>query len=83
MKTPDLVLLDVMMPGMNGYAVCRQLREYEPTKNTPVIIMTALPAALDSDKGKLSGANEVLVKPLERETLIRRLRAYLGSVFTA
>jgi CheY-like chemotaxis protein len=79
---PDLILLDVMMPGINGYAVCRQLRENEQTKNTPVIIITALPTALDSEEGKLSGANEVMIKPLNPEELIRRVRAYLGSPFT-
>lgn len=79
---PDLILLDVMMPGINGYAVCRQLRENEQTKNTPVIIITALPTALDSEEGKLSGANEVMIKPLNPEDLIRRVRAYLGSPFT-
>ncbi|HEY6950933.1 MAG TPA: response regulator [Bacteroidota bacterium] len=79
--TPDLILLDVMMPGLNGYAVCRQLREHEKTKSTPIIIITALPAALDSEEGKLSGANEVIVKPLNRDVLVQKVRAYLGSVF--
>lgn len=79
---PDLILLDVMMPGLNGYAVCRQLRQHEQTKSTPIIIITALPAAMDSDEGKLSGANEVIVKPLDREDLMKRIRSYLGSVFT-
>jgi DNA-binding response OmpR family regulator len=80
-KVPDLILLDVMMPGLNGYAVCRQLRENEQTKKTPIIIVTALPTALDSQEGKLSGANEVIVKPLNREDLIRKIRAYLRPVF--
>ncbi len=79
--SPELILLDVMMPGINGYAVCRQFREKEQTKNTPIIIITALPSASDSEEGKLSGANEVIVKPLNREDLVRRVRAYLGSAF--
>ncbi len=81
--SPDLILLDVMMPGLNGFAVCRQLREYKGTKKTPIIIITALPAALDSEEGKRSGANEVVVKPLNREDLMRRVRSYLGSVFAS
>ncbi len=80
-NVPDLVLLDIMMPEMNGYAVCRKLREMEQTRKTPVIIITALPTAVDSDEGKLSGANEVILKPLNREDLLRRIRSYLGSVF--
>jgi len=81
-NVPDLILLDVMMPGLNGYAVCRQLREHSTTKKTPIIIITALPAARDSEEGKLSGANEVIVKPLNKDDLMRRVRSYLGSVFT-
>ncbi len=81
-SVPDLILLDVMMPGLNGYAVCRELRENARTKNTPIIIITALPTALDSEEGRLSGANEVIVKPLRADDVIRRVRAYLGSVFT-
>lgn len=79
---PDLVLLDVMMPGLNGYAVCRQIRDFEKTKKTPIIIITALPTALDSEEGKLSGANEVILKPLDKDHLLRRVRSYLGSVFS-
>ncbi len=80
--TPDLILLDIMMPGINGYAVCRQLRDNEKTKKTPIIIITALPTALDSDEGKMSGANEVILKPLNRDDVVRRVRSYLGSVFS-
>ncbi len=80
-SVPDLILLDVMMPGLNGFAVCRQLRENERTKHTPIIIITALTAALDSEEAKLCGANEVIVKPLSREDLVKKVRAYLGSVF--
>ncbi|HTP12481.1 MAG TPA: response regulator transcription factor [Bacteroidota bacterium] len=80
-NVPDLILLDIMMPELNGYAVCRKLREMQQTRKTPVIIITALPTAVDSDEGKLSGANEVILKPLNREDLLRRIRSYLGSVF--
>jgi DNA-binding response OmpR family regulator len=79
---PDLILLDVMMPGINGYAVCRKLRENNRTKSTPIIIITALQAAHDSEEAKMSGANEVIVKPLERDDLVRRIRAHLGSIFS-
>jgi len=79
---PDLILLDIMMPGLNGYAVCRELRETEQTRKTPIIMITALPTAADSKEGKLSGANEVMVKPLNREDLLKRVRAYLTPIFT-
>ncbi len=79
---PDLIVLDVMMPGLSGYAVCRKLRELEQTKNTPIIIITALQAPTDSDEAKRSGANEVMIKPLNKDEFIRKIRTYLGSVFT-
>jgi len=81
--SPDLIVLDVMMPGLNGYAVCRKLRELEQTKKTPIIIITALQASMDSDEAKRSGANEVMIKPLNKDDFIRKIRTYLGSVFTS
>ncbi len=81
-SVPDLILLDIMMPGLNGYAVCRELRESEQTKKTPIIMITALPTAVDSKEGKLSGANEVMVKPLNRDDLLKRIRAYFTPIFT-
>ena len=81
-NVPDLILLDVMMPGLNGFAVCRELRDNARTKDTPIIIITGLHTALDSNEGKLSGANEVIVKPVDKDEITRRVRAYLGSVFT-
>jgi DNA-binding response OmpR family regulator len=81
--TPDLIVLDVMMPGLNGYAVCRALRELENTRATPIIIITALQASADSEEARRCGANEVMIKPLNKDEFIRKIRTYLGSVFTA
>jgi CheY-like chemotaxis protein len=80
--TPDLVLLDVMMPGLNGYAVCRKLRALEQTRDTPIFIVTALQAPTDAEEAKLSGADEVIVKPLNKDDLLRKIREYVGSMFT-
>lgn len=80
-EIPDLVLLDVMMPEMNGFAVCRELRSYDAMKKTPVIIVTALPNSADSEEAKMSGANEVVIKPTNANDLIGRVRRYLGSAF--
>ncbi|MGB2868046.1 MAG: response regulator [Bacteroidota bacterium] len=78
---PDMVLLDVMMPEMNGFAVCRELRSYDTMKKIPIVIVTALPASADSDEAKMSGANEVVIKPVTQSDLTRRVRHYLGSAF--
>ena len=78
-NAPDLILLDVVMPELNGYAVCRKLRDIEETKKTPILITTGLHSSSDADDAKLSGANEVIVKPVEREALIKKIQQYLGA----
>jgi DNA-binding response OmpR family regulator len=77
----DLVLLDLMMPGMNGFETCRRIRENEKTKKLPVLIITALRSESDSDSATASGANEFIVKPIDGPHLAKRLRHHLGSPF--
>ncbi len=78
---PDLVLLDLVMPGMNGFETCRQIRENEATKKLPVLIVTALRSQSDSASAAACGANEFLIKPVDGEHLAKRLRCHLGSPF--
>ena len=78
---PDLVLLDLMMPGINGFETCRRLRADEKTKKLPVIIITALRSETDSADAAACGANEFMVKPINADTLAKRLRHHLGSPF--
>ena len=66
---PDLILLDVMMPGMDGFAVCKILKENADTRLTPVIIMTALGQVQDRIKGIEAGADDFLIKPIHRDEL--------------
>lgn len=71
---PDLVLLDVMMPGMSGWEVCRRLRELS---DVPIIFLTARTEVKDVVKGLEMGADDYVVKPYENEELIARIRAHL------
>ncbi|MCX6132720.1 MAG: response regulator [Ignavibacteriales bacterium] len=80
-EEPDLVLLDLVMPGMNGFETCRRIRENEKTKKLPVLIITALRGQSDSAAATASGANEFIVKPIDGAELAKRLRARLGSPF--
>lgn len=74
---PDVVLLDVMMPGMDGYEVCRHLKADPATAHIPVVMVTALVDAAERVRGLEAGADDFLSKPVDHTTLFARLRALL------
>jgi class 3 adenylate cyclase len=74
---PDLVLLDVVMPGISGYEVCRTLRANPATAVLPVIMVTALDPAEERVKGLEAGADDFLAKPIHQPELIARVRSLL------
>jgi two-component system cell cycle response regulator len=74
---PDVVLLDVMMPGMDGYEVCRRLKEKSSTAHIPVVMVTALTDQAERVRGLEAGADDFLSKPVDDATLFARLRALL------
>lgn len=74
---PDLVLLDVMMPGMNGYEVCRRLKADPATAGIPVVFVTALSDSEDRVKGIEAGGDDFLTKPFNRPVLVARIRSLL------
>ena len=74
---PDLILLDIMMPDMNGYEVCRILKEQEKTRDIPVIFITALIEEADEIKGFGLGAADFITKPFRPAILKRRIRTHI------
>ncbi|MFI4950967.1 MAG: response regulator, partial [Caulobacterales bacterium] len=62
---PDIILLDVMMPGMDGFSVCRRLKDDAETRHIPVVLVTALDGRADRVAGLESGADEFLTKPID------------------
>ncbi|MFJ5624401.1 response regulator transcription factor [Peribacillus loiseleuriae] len=73
----DLILLDLMLPGLNGIEVCRRIRA---TKNTPIIMITARDSVLDRISGLDSGADDYISKPFQIEELLARMRAIFRRV---
>lgn len=73
--SPDLVLLDVMMPGMDGFEVCRRIKSNPRTTHIPVVMVTALSDRLDRVQGLNAGADDFLTKPVSDATLFMRVEA--------
>ncbi len=78
---PDLILLDVMMPGMNGFQVCSILQNNPLIRNTPIIFMTALSDTHDKIKGFDLGAVDYITKPFQQEEVLVRIRLHLKLYF--
>jgi len=76
-ETPDLILLDLMMPHMDGFEVCRHLRTEFPTAQIPVIMVTAKGEVNDKVKGLQGGANDYLTKPYDNKELLARVQNML------
>ncbi|MEM7579384.1 MAG: response regulator [Cyanobacteria bacterium P01_A01_bin.80] len=75
--SPDLILLDIMMPGMDGFEVCRRLKAWDKTKDIPIIFMTALSDTADKVKGLKLGAVDYITKPFQQEEIVARVNVQL------
>ena len=76
---PDLILLDVMMPGMDGYAVLARLRENPATRDIPVVFLTALSSPQDEERGLKLGAADYITKPIQPAIVNARVRTQLQA----
>lgn len=74
---PDLILLDVMMPGIDGFEACRRIKANEQTRDIPIIFMTALSDAVDKVKGLSLGAVDYITKPIQHEEVLARIQVHL------
>ncbi len=75
---PDLILLDIMMPGLSGFEVCRRLKADERTRSTPVIFISAIDAAADKVKGFALGGVDYITKPFREEEVLARVKTHLS-----
>ena len=76
---PDLVLLDVMLPRLDGFEVLRRIRADARTKDLPVIMVTSFSRDQDAARGRALGANDYIIKPVMDADFLRRVRAVLRS----
>jgi two-component system phosphate regulon response regulator PhoB len=79
-EPPDLVVLDVMMPGMSGIDVCRELRGDPTTSGLPIILLTARAQEGDVEVGFGAGADDYIVKPFSPRELVNRVEAVLARM---
>jgi len=78
-ERPDLILLDVVLPKMDGYKILSIIKEDEELKDMPVIMLTSKNGLLDKFKGKLAGSAAYLTKPFEPKDLIRTVRKHIAE----
>jgi CheY-like chemotaxis protein len=77
-KSPDILILDIMMPDMDGYSVCEELKQHANTRNTPIIILTAKAGIDDKLKAMELGINDYIVKPFDPRELRARIKMVLN-----
>lgn len=78
-ELPDLILMDVVMPRLNGFEACMELRHQEETSRIPIILLTTRGEQECVEQGYLSGCNDYLTKPVHASELVSMLEAYLGE----
>jgi DNA-binding response OmpR family regulator len=76
-ENPDLILLDIMLPKLDGYKVCRLLKFDEKYKNIPIIMLTARAQEKDKIIGLETGANEYVTKPFDMDKLLEKVKTFL------
>lgn len=74
---PDMILLDIMMPELDGYQLCSMLRKHHLFKNTPIIMITSRNGFIDKTKAKVCGTSDYLVKPFDKVKLMTKIFQYL------
>ncbi len=76
---PDLIILDIMLPGLDGYEVCQQLRKEPETAKFPILMLSAKAREIDKDTGLKIGADDYLAKPADPSTIVAKVKALLAS----
>jgi len=78
-QSPDLILLDIMLPDINGFEVCRQIKQNTKTENIPVVFISASDLDRHINKGFEVGAVDYIIKPFNSKNILQRLSSYLSQ----
>lgn len=78
-ENPDLILLDLMLPKLDGYKICRLLKFDERYKHIPILMLTAKTQEKDKATGMETGANEYITKPFDMDELMKKVKGYLNK----
>lgn len=78
-EKPDLILMDIVMPKMNGFDACRRIRGEESIKDTPIIVVTTRGEVQNVETGFQAGCNDYVTKPINGAELMAKLKTYLGE----
>ncbi len=78
-EMPDLILLDVVMPEMNGFEACRRIREQDATRDVPIIMVTTKGEEQNVETGFESGCNDYITKPINGAELLTKVRGFLEA----
>ena len=79
-EQPDLILLDIMLPKMDGYNICQAVRRNMDYRNLPIIMLSGKDGLFDKMRGKLAGSTEYITKPFDSSELVQTVRRHLDSV---
>lgn len=74
---PDIILLDILLPGTDGYELCQKIKKDEATKSIPVIFISILSRKEEIEKGKLAGADDYIPKPFDPKELLEKIKKFL------
>ena len=78
-EEPDLIVLDIMMPKLDGYETCRRLKTTDKTKHIPIILLSAKGRSMDQKVGLDAGADEYITKPFSPRKLVERISTHIGA----
>ena len=77
--TPDLIFLDITLPGMDGLDVCKIIKENPRTKQVPVVMLSGNNEVFDKVMGRLAGASDYITKPFEPESILSCIKSFIGQ----